>query len=130
MQIRGAIHHIHLASPDPRAAAAWYAQMLGAEIYADGDLRGARNIRLRVGEALLYIRASRAGERHTPAPANAHYGFNHLCLAVDDLDAALAEAQRKGAAIAEPEFQLPSGRGFFLEAPDGVLVEIFEPKKG
>ncbi|MBI3127766.1 MAG: VOC family protein [Candidatus Tectomicrobia bacterium] len=130
MRIVGGYHHIHLASPDPAGAAAWYVKHLGARITADADLRGARNVRLMVGEALLNIRASRAGERHAPAPANAHYGFNHICLAVDDLDEALRDAEAKGALFAEPLFHLPSGRGFFLEAPDGVLVEIFEPKKG
>jgi len=130
MRIRGGYHHVHLTSPDPAAAASWYVRFLGAEIVSDADLRGARNVRLKVGEALLNIRASRAGERHAPAPANAHYGFNHICLAVDDLDEALRDAEAKRAVIAEPLFTLSSGRGFFLEGPDGVLVEIFEPKKG
>ena len=66
MRIRGGYHHVHLVSADPAAAASWYVRFLGAEIVSDADLRGARNIRLRVGEALLNIRDARAGENLAP----------------------------------------------------------------
>jgi len=48
MRIRGGYHHVHLTSPDPAAAASWYVRFLGAEIVSDADLRGARNVRVRV----------------------------------------------------------------------------------
>ncbi len=69
------------------------------------------------------VRPSRS---HAPAPANAYYGFNHICLTVEDLDEALRDAEAKGAIIAEPVFHLPSGRGFFLEAPDGTELSDAE----
>src|SRR3989338_4784357 len=111
MRIRGGYHHVHLTSPDPAAAASWYVRFLGAEIVSDADLRGARNVRLKAGEGPPHILTPRPRGRHPPAPANAHYGFNHICLAVDDLDEALRDAEAKRAVIAEPLFTLSSGRG-------------------
>lgn len=130
MPIRGGYHHVHLASPAPDAAAAWYVKILGAEIYADAELRGSRNLRLKVGEALLYIRAPRPSDTLSPAGGARFFGIDHICFAVEGIEAMLAHAERNGAVIADPLFDLPGGsRGAYLQGPDGVLVELFEPKK-
>ncbi|MBI1724971.1 MAG: VOC family protein [Candidatus Tectomicrobia bacterium] len=130
MRIVGGYHHVHLTSPDPEAAAAWYVRMLGAEIYADAPLRGSRNLRLKVGEALLYIRAPRATDAPRPAGGQRFFGMDHVCFAVEGTEEMLAHVVKNGGVIADPLFDLPGGsRGAYLQAPDGVLVELFEPKK-
>jgi catechol 2,3-dioxygenase-like lactoylglutathione lyase family enzyme len=64
--IIGNYHHVHLTSPDPRAAAEWYEEFLGGKIVDDAELRGARNVRVTLGESFLFIRGERADESISP----------------------------------------------------------------
>src|ERR1700722_14418329 len=101
--------HVHIISENPRAAAQWYVEMLGATIAADTVARGAPQIFVDLGGMPILIRGRRPGE--DPAPArpilpysdfsshNAwgtdHFGFMYQ----GDLEALVAELKRKGVAF-------------------------------
>jgi methylmalonyl-CoA/ethylmalonyl-CoA epimerase len=56
-------------------------------------------------------------------------GIHHICLEVDDVEAALAEMKAKGAQlINEQTIQAAEGRAFFLhpKGTHGVLIELLE----
>ncbi|HLL80624.1 MAG TPA: methylmalonyl-CoA epimerase [Ktedonobacteraceae bacterium] len=56
-------------------------------------------------------------------------GLHHLCLEVDDIDAALAEMQEKGAPVLDKApRQAAEGRAIFIhpKAASGVLLELVE----
>lgn len=59
-------------------------------------------------------------------------GIHHICLEVDDVEAALAEMRAKGAQlINEHPVQAAEGRAFFLhpKGTHGVLIELLEADK-
>jgi len=56
-------------------------------------------------------------------------GLHHICLEVDDIDAALAEMQEKGVAVLDKEPRIAAeGRAIFIhpKAANGVLLELIE----
>ena len=56
-------------------------------------------------------------------------GLHHICLEVDDIDAALAEMQAKGAPVLDTQPRLAAeGRAIFLhpKGTHGVLLELVE----
>jgi methylmalonyl-CoA epimerase len=56
-------------------------------------------------------------------------GIHHICLEVDDVEAALAEMKAKGAQLINQEtIQAAEGRAFFLhpKGTHGVLIELLE----
>jgi len=56
-------------------------------------------------------------------------GLHHICLEVDDIDAALAEMQAKGAPVLDKQPRLAAeGRAIFLhpKGTHGVLLELVE----
>jgi methylmalonyl-CoA/ethylmalonyl-CoA epimerase len=56
-------------------------------------------------------------------------GLHHICLEVEDIDAALREMQEKGAAVLDTEPRLAAeGRAIFLhpKGTNGVLLELLE----
>jgi len=56
-------------------------------------------------------------------------GVEHIGLAVDDLDAALADLAAKGVTLLSgPTQARPGVRIAFIEAPDAVRVELIERK--
>jgi len=58
-------------------------------------------------------------------------GLHHICLEVDDIDAALTELQAQGAAVLDQQPRVAAeGRAVFLhpKGTHGVLVELIEKK--
>jgi len=56
-------------------------------------------------------------------------GLHHICLEVDDIDAALAEMQEKGTPVLDKEPRTAAeGRAIFIhpKAANGVLLELVE----
>jgi methylmalonyl-CoA epimerase len=56
-------------------------------------------------------------------------GFHHICLEVDDIDAALLEMQEKGAPVLDNQPRIAAeGRAIFIhpKGTNGVLLELLE----
>lgn len=56
-------------------------------------------------------------------------GLHHICLEVDDIDAALQEMQQKGASVLDKQPRIAAeGRAIFLhpKGTNGVLLELLE----
>ena len=59
-------------------------------------------------------------------------GLHHICLEVDDIDAALHEMQEKGAPVLDQQPRLAAeGRAIFLhpKGTNGVLLELIEKQQ-
>ena len=59
-------------------------------------------------------------------------GLHHICLQVDDIDAALADMQAKGAPVLDKQPRIAAeGRAIFLhpKGTNGVLLELVERDK-
>lgn len=59
-------------------------------------------------------------------------GLHHICLEVDDIDAALQDMQAKGASVLDKQPRIAAeGRAIFLhpKGTNGVLLELIEKQK-
>lgn len=111
------LHHAHLMTADLETALRFYADHFGGEVVADLTFAGARNVFLRVGGAALHFYEQAPNERGP---------INHLGMCVDDLDCCVAELEQAGH-HPRPIVDTGMGRYSMVEAPDGVLLEVFEP---
>jgi catechol 2,3-dioxygenase-like lactoylglutathione lyase family enzyme len=123
-----AFHHVHIKSHDPRAAARWWAGMFGAALLPEitfGDMLFAP---VELGGVRINITTPAPGEGAGigQSPGIPHYGLEHLGIEVDDLDALLGRFAEQGLTI----YERRSGAGgyeiAFVEAPDGVCLELLE----
>lgn len=127
MNIKRAFHHIHLLSKNPEDTTQWYLNNLGGRIEAESIVRGSVLYRVRVGEAQLNIRGQWEGETVVARGEDKLVGIDHFALAVEGLDVFMDHLKEKGVKIVEPIFTTSTGeRACFIEAPDGVLIEIIE----
>jgi catechol 2,3-dioxygenase-like lactoylglutathione lyase family enzyme len=113
---------VFVASPDPKALAAWYRDVLGVELAPWG------------GAALRYDAPG-----HPPVvvwnalPRGAAYLTPStrefmLDFAVDDLDAVIARLKAKGVAILGQKDGGATGRFAWLLDPDGTKIELWQPR--
>ena len=109
-------------SADPQALTAWYRDILGLTIE---DWGGAM------------IRADGAGPGYgvwSPFKKDTdHFKPSSrefmLDFAVDDLDAILARLEAKGVKVLKRDDSDPDGRFAWILDPDGVKLELWQPKK-
>jgi lactoylglutathione lyase len=133
-----AFDHIHLISPDPKAAAQWYREIFGGEIAAEQpNLRGAPQIDVRVGGMTIVIRGQRPGELPTAAKPMQHFdgysshdkwGTDHFGFTYrGDLRAFCALLKQKGVRMAVEPWEFKPGLVLcYVAAPDGVSIELIQ----
>ena len=132
--------HIHIISEDPASAADWYVKVLGGRITGNSQTRGAPQISVAFRGVNLLIRGRRPGEQPDRPNALQHYvdyishnewGTDHFGFSVlGDLDAFCDRLKKKRATFSvEPHDFVPGARIAYLEAPDGVSIELVQARR-
>jgi catechol 2,3-dioxygenase-like lactoylglutathione lyase family enzyme len=113
-----AVHHVHVKTRDPKQTLQFYVDNLGAKLTAD---RGARGYTVDLHGLMMNI---------TPLidtqTREQHYGMEHIAVDTDDYTGTLARFRANGVQVLE-ELPPTNGRRVgFLQAPDGVQIEVIE----
>ncbi|MBI4765917.1 MAG: VOC family protein [Deltaproteobacteria bacterium] len=121
--------HVHLVSKDPEPAAAWYAEKLGGRVVSSSEVRGAPSIVVAFKGATIIIRGQRPGEQ-VKEKTGIEWGMDHFGLRVDgDFDGFCEDLKRNGVKFTvDPMDFGPTARIAFIEAPDGVSIELLQRK--
>lgn len=121
--------HLHLRSPDPEAAAGFYVTMLGAQISNRVTTPNGLRVIMTLGGMTTFIEQVPAGTH--AAPAAPYVGVEHVGLCVDDMSATVARLKASNVHFSmEPNSPRPGITIAFIDAPDGVRVELLERKAG
>ena len=124
-----AFDHVHLVSKDPHAAAQWYVDKLGGELVKSVESKGAPQIYVSFGGAMVIVRGQRTAELAAGKPG-LQWGVDHFGMRVKgDFDGYCAGLRNKGVAFSlAPTDINPTTRIAFIRAPDGVSVELLDRK--
>ena len=119
--------HVHLVSKDPQAASEWYVEKLGGKVTNRAESNGAPQIYLLLGNATVIVRGQRPAEAVVEKPG-VQWGVDHFGMCVKgDFDAYCTALRNAGVAFSgEPRRINPSTRIAFIQAPDGVNIELIE----
>ncbi len=117
--------HLHLRSADAERAAGFYVATFGArEVRREAVPAGVRVV-LDLAGLTLFV--EQAPSTIGPAANPPHLGIEHFGLAVDDMDAAIADLRGRGVPLVSgPTDVRPGLRIAFFEGPDRVRIEILE----
>jgi catechol 2,3-dioxygenase-like lactoylglutathione lyase family enzyme len=113
------LHHTHVFASDIDATVDWWCRHLGARVYFDGRLAGARNVFLAVGAGRLNI-------YDQPPRDRGRGGIHHLGVKVTNLHDVWQRLQAEGVASPHGVREEDGWRYVMISAPDGILVELFE----
>jgi catechol 2,3-dioxygenase-like lactoylglutathione lyase family enzyme len=124
-----AFDHVHLVAKDPNATAQWYVEKLGGEISRSLEVRGAPQVYVSLGGFIVIVRGQRPQELADVKPG-LQWGVDHFGLRIrGDFDGFCAGLKGKGVAFSmEPRDFNPTTRIAFIEAPDGVSIELLDRK--
>ena len=117
------LDHVHIFSSDVEKTIHFYATMFDAKVVYDTPLVGKRNVRLDIGGMAMHV--------YDQKPRSADRGLvNHLGLRTDDLDGLVTHMQAHGVTFRKTITEAESFRYVMCEAPDGVLLELYQVKEG
>jgi len=75
----------------------------------------------------ISLRKAREDDNITGDSSQQRYGYDHLGLEVEDLDAVYEELKEKGITFSIPPTNVETGRMAFIKGPDGITIELFQP---
>ncbi len=121
--------HVHLISEDPQSTASWYEDKLGGKIISSAEVRGATQVLVSFEGATIIVRGRRPGEQ-PDVKEGLQWGTDHFGFHVHgDFDGFCAALKKNGVTFTtDPEDFSPSVRIAFIEAPDGVSIELLQRK--
>jgi len=121
--------HVHLVAKDPVKTAQWYADMLGGKIWKSVEVRGAPQVYVAFGDSYVIVRGQRGSEA-IDDKSRLEWGIDHFGVRVDgNFDDFCANLKKQGVAFSmEPTDFNPTTRIAFIQAPDGVSVELLNRK--
>lgn len=114
-------HHVHLFASDLDESLKFYERWFDATVVADHEFAGARNVMVSIGSGRLNF-------YDQPPRGSGRNAVHHLGFQVDDL-ADLAERMSRSGMKLGPIRELAELDYLMVEAPDGVLLEVFEYKR-
>jgi catechol 2,3-dioxygenase-like lactoylglutathione lyase family enzyme len=121
------LDHIHFRCSDLDATVAYYEKMFGAKEVARGEVKGMPVIALEMAGQRFSFSPRREGVDINVQPGEPGWGLYQIALKVDNLDAAMAALKECGGEISRGPMDVGGGlRVFFVEAPDGVEMEVME----
>ena len=132
------LHHTGLSVPDLDRSLDWYCETFGftrgfAFEIPQARMRGAFAVGPNgVAVELIERAGSLPGAQPADPPAaNAVRGYNHICLAVADLDGTYLRVVAAGArAVWDPRASPEPGvRMAYVADPDGNLIELIEDRE-
>lgn len=114
------LQHVHLFASDLDRTIAFYKKWFDAEVTWDGDYAQARNVFMKIGIGAIHL--------YDQLPRGlGKNAVHHLGMQVVGLEELYARMVREGVPIRNPIRSTGDSGYFMLEAPDGVMLEVFEP---
>lgn len=120
-------HHVHLNTRNYEEAVDFYTRVMDGKIDHTGEWNGRRTAAIDLGGIRLLIsdRVYPFDEDPSDTPDSAHFGMEHVCLTVPDLDAAVALLKSRGAKFYRDIHTMrDSVRMAIVRAPDNVRIEL------
>lgn len=119
------LHHAHLFASDLDATVGWWRRWFGARVVADEVLLGSRNVMVAVGDGRLNLY-----DQAPPLDGAGRSAVHHLGVQVRDVAALEVSLRAAGVPLRRGPREGEGFRYLMVEAPDGVLVEVFEAVDG
>jgi catechol 2,3-dioxygenase-like lactoylglutathione lyase family enzyme len=121
--------HVHLVSQDPLETAQWYADNLDGTISKNVEVRGAPQVYVQLGDSFIIVRGRRGAEAPEGKEA-LEWGIDHFGVRIQgNFDAFCSRLKENGVTFSmEPTDFNESTRIAFIQAPDGVSVELLSRK--
>ncbi len=119
-------HHLHLICSNLEEMISFFSEDLGAKLVERRKFVTADGATLDLNGCTINLRVAREGEEILDDESRSHYGYNHLALETEDLDAAYGELTEKGFTFTGPPKDLGKVKVAFVKGPDYIEIALMQ----
>jgi catechol 2,3-dioxygenase-like lactoylglutathione lyase family enzyme len=123
------IEHFHFYCSDPQATFDFFHKYFDAVEESRVKLPDWLILRAKVGDFVIAFSPRRGDVTLGDPVRGPRRGFDHIGIYVDALDALVARMRDDGVEIAVPPCDAGAVRMAYVYAPDGIQLELLEPRK-
>ena len=119
-------HHVHLLCSDLEGMIGFFTENLGAGLVARRNFGGADGATLDLNGTAVNLRVARDDEEILGDSSRPMYGYNHIALEVEDIDAAYRDLADKGFEFTMTPRDFEKFRIAFFNGPDSISIELIQ----
>jgi len=122
------LHHLHLICKDLEAMIDFFTEALGATLLARKKFGTADGASLDLQGTTVNLRVAREDEKIAADASQTAYGYDHLGLQVDDVDAAFQDLKQRGFSFFMEPKDIPNLRIAFFKGPENITIELVQER--
>lgn len=119
-------HHLHLVCSDLEQMIQFFTEDLGAQVVRRRKFGTADGAMLDLQGTAINLRVAREDDSITGDSSKERYGYDHLGLEVEDVDAAFETLQAKGFGFMIEPRDVEDVRIAFFKGPDNITIELVQ----
>ena len=120
------LHHLHLICKDLEGMISFFTEALDATLVARKKFGTADGATLDLQGTTVNLRVAREDEHMAGDASRASYGYDHLGLQVDDVDAAYRDLKSRGYSFFMEPKDIPDLRIAFFKGPEDITIELVQ----
>ncbi len=119
-------HHLHVICRDLEGLIDFFTTVLGGRLVARQKFGTADGASIDLQGTTINLRMAREDEDIQGDASQTRYGFDHIGLQVDDLEAAYQELRDKGFSFFMEPKDIPGLRIAFFKGPEDLTIELVQ----
>lgn len=121
-------HHLHLICKDLETMIDFFTTVLGATLVTRQKFGTADGAKLDLQGTTINLRKGREDETLVGDASQTSYGYDHLGLLVEDVDAAYQDLQSRGYSFFMEPKDIPGLRIAFFKGPEDITIELVQER--
>jgi len=120
-------HHVHILCKDLEKMITFFTDVLNADLIARKKFGTADGASLGLQGTIVNIRVAREDEEMVGDASQLRYGYDHIGLEVEDVDATYQELTQRGYSFFMTPKDVPELRIAFFKGPEDLTIELVQP---
>ena len=121
-------HHVHLICKDLEGMIIFFTEALGATLVARKKFGTADGASLDLQGTTVNLRVNREDEVMAGDASQTRFGYDHLGLLVEDVDAAYEDLKKRGFNFFMAPKDIPDLRIAFFRGPEDITIELIQKR--
>ena len=123
--MKSRFHHIHLICGALDEMQNFFIDVLGATLVTRMKFGDADGVKLELGGVIINLRVPDEGEQIV-SDGGTHFGYDHICLEVEDLEKTYGDLTKKGFVFLNPPMQSRNVKTAFFKGPEDITIELLQ----
>ena len=120
-------HHVHIICKDLEKMIQFFTEILNARLIDRRKFGTADGASLDLDSTTVNLRVAREDENIVADASQSAYGFDHIGLAVEDIDAACKDLTTRGYSFFMRPTEIPGMKIAFFKGPEDITIELCQP---